>query len=102
MGAVFGLAFVTCAVPYLGVALLTLGLAFTGCAYGAGFMVNYNDIGGSFAGLSFGMSNTIATTPGFIAPLIVGALTTHVKQIKTQTCCKGVANNRPICCFFSQ
>lgn len=78
MAAVIGLAFVTCASPYLGVALLVVGLAFTGCAYGAGFMVNYNDIGGSFAGLSFGMANTVGTVPGFVAPLMVGALTKNV------------------------
>ena len=29
MTAVIGLGFVTCAIPYVGVALLTLGLAFT-------------------------------------------------------------------------
>ena len=62
--AVIGLAFVTCADPYVGVALLTLGLATTGCGYGAGFMVNYNDIAGSYAGLSFGLSNTFGTVPG--------------------------------------
>lgn len=79
-GAVLGLAFVTCEIPYLGVGLLAVGLAFTGCAYGAGFMVNHNDIAGSYAGLSFGISNTVATIPGFLAPLIVGLLTTHQKQ----------------------
>lgn len=83
MAAVIGLAFVTCARPYLGVSLLVIGLAFTGCAYGAGFMVNYNDIGGSFAGLSFGMSNTMGTVPGFVAPLVVGFLTTHVSILIT-------------------
>lgn len=46
MLAVIGLAFVTCEIKYVGVALLTVGLAFTGCAYGAGFLVNYNDISG--------------------------------------------------------
>lgn len=46
MLAVLGLAFVTCEIKYVGVALLTVGLAFTGCAYGAGFLVNYNDISG--------------------------------------------------------
>ena len=80
MVAVIGLAFVTCENPYIGVALLVLGLASTGCAFGAGFMVNYNDIAGSFAGLSFGISNTVGTIPGFIVPFMVGALTTHVIQ----------------------
>lgn len=81
MFSVIGLAFVTCATPYVGVALLIIGLASTGTGYGAGFMVNYNDIGGSFAGLTFGMSNTVGTIPGFIAPMIVGLITTHVSSI---------------------
>jgi ACS family sodium-dependent inorganic phosphate cotransporter-like MFS transporter 5 len=78
--AVIGLAFVTCAVPYAGVALLTFGLATTGCGYGAGFMVNYNDVAGSFAGLSFGLANTFGTVPGIIAPYLVGLLTTNQLQ----------------------
>ena len=41
-------------------------------------MVNYNDIAGAYAGLVFGMANTFGTMPGFIAPAVVGALTTHV------------------------
>lgn len=64
MGAVIGLGFVTCGIPYVGVGLLVLGLASTGCAYGAGFMVNYNDIAGSYAGLTFGIANTFGTVPG--------------------------------------
>lgn len=79
MSAVLALAFVTCKTPYLGVAFVILGLAFTGPAYGAGFMVNYNDISGSFAGLSLGLSNTFGTMPGFIAPSLVGFITTHVR-----------------------
>ena len=86
MCAVIGLGFVTCGIPYVGVALLVLGLASTGCAYGAGFMVNYNDIAGTYAGkhdfnrfiiftilliikiyfkgLTFGIANTFGTVPG--------------------------------------
>ena len=77
-GATVGLAFVGCENPYAGVALLTIILGTTGCAYGAGFIVNYNDIAGSYAGLSFGLANTFGTIPGFIAPQIVGAITKNV------------------------
>lgn len=83
--AVIGLAFVTCAHPYVGVALLTFGLATTGCAYGAGFMVNYNDVAGSYAGFTFGLSNTVGTVPGIIAPYLVGVLTTNQLQEEWQT-----------------
>ena len=79
--AVTALCFVTCSDPYVGVAFLTIGLATTGCGYGAGFMVNYNDIGGPFAGLIFGMVNTFGTMPGFIAPSLVGWLTPNVSHI---------------------
>jgi ACS family sodium-dependent inorganic phosphate cotransporter-like MFS transporter 5 len=75
-----GLAFVTCSNPYMGVALLTVGLGATGCAYGAGFIVNYNDIAGSYAGFSFGVANTFGTIPGFVAPYMVGIITKNVKQ----------------------
>lgn len=50
----------------------------SGCGYGAGFMVNYNDVAGAYSGLVFGIANTFGTVPGFVAPAIVGALTTHV------------------------
>ena len=54
---------------------------FSGCGYGAGFMVNYNDIAGSFAGLVFGMSNTPGTVSGIIAPSFVGVLTQNVSVL---------------------
>lgn len=82
--AVGGLCFVTCANPYIGVTLLTVGLSTTGCGYGAGFMVNYNDIAGPFAGLVFGMVNTFGTMPGFIAPGLVGILTPRGLQSEWQ------------------
>lgn len=78
MLAVIGLIFVTSKLAYVGVLLVTIGLAFTGLSYGSGFLVNANDIGGSYAGLVFGLSNTIGTIPGVIAPYLVGALTPNV------------------------
>lgn len=80
MLAVIGLGFVTCEYKMVGVALLTLGLAFTGCGYGAGFLVNYNDIAGSYSGIVFGIGNTFATIPGIIAPYLVGLITKNQKQ----------------------
>jgi hypothetical protein len=46
-------------------------------------MVNYNDVAGQYAGLVFGMANTFGTIPGFIAPAIVGAITTKVFYLVT-------------------
>jgi hypothetical protein len=42
--------------------------------------VNYNDIGGAFSGMVFGISNTIGTIAGIISPILVGRLTKNVKN----------------------
>jgi ACS family sodium-dependent inorganic phosphate cotransporter-like MFS transporter 5 len=44
-------------------------------------MANINEIGGSYAGMLFGISNTIATLPGIFAPHIVGLITVNVREI---------------------
>lgn len=54
MLAVCGLMVVTCHTKYVGVFLLTLGLASTGLTYGAGWLVNYNEISGVYSGIVFG------------------------------------------------
>lgn len=41
----------------------------------AGYNVNHLDIAPNFAGILMGISNTIATIPGFLAPYVVGVLT---------------------------
>lgn len=48
-----GLSFITCRQPYLGVVLLTIGIAFIGCSLGAGFYVNINEISGKYSGVVF-------------------------------------------------
>jgi ACS family sodium-dependent inorganic phosphate cotransporter-like MFS transporter 5 len=78
MIAVIGLIFITSDKAYYGVLLVTIGLAFSGLTYGGGFLVNYNDIGGTFAGIVFGLSNTIGTISGIVAPYLVGELTPNV------------------------
>lgn len=45
---------------------------------GAGYIVNINEVGGIYSGILFGISNTIGTIPGLIAPYIVGVITKHV------------------------
>jgi hypothetical protein len=44
-------------------------------------MANINEIGGSYAGMLFGISNTIATLPGIFAPAMVGLITVNVREI---------------------
>jgi hypothetical protein len=41
-------------------------MMFSGLTYGAGFLVNYTEIGGRFSGMVFGLSNTIGTLSGMI------------------------------------
>lgn len=41
-------------------------------------MININDIAGPYAGIIFGISNTIASIPGIVSPYIASALTPHV------------------------
>lgn len=47
--------------------------------WGAGHLVNINEISGPFSGIVFGLSNTIATIPGIIAPYVVGVITKNVQ-----------------------
>lgn len=48
---------------------------------GAGYSVNINEVGGIYSGILCGISNTIATIPGIIAPYIVGVITSNVRKI---------------------
>jgi hypothetical protein len=50
----------------------------SGCAFGAGFLVNYNDVAGPYAGIAFGIGNTFGTAPGIVAPYLVGIITKNV------------------------
>ena len=41
----------------------------------AGFAINHLDIAPRYASLLFGITNTMATIPGILSPLLVGAIT---------------------------
>ena len=56
------------------IAFLCVSVAFFGFAF-SGFMVNPMDIAPKYAGTIIGISNTVATTPGFIGPFLVGIIT---------------------------
>ncbi|XP_065341535.1 sialin-like isoform X1 [Cloeon dipterum] len=60
------------------VACLTVAVGFGGFAW-AGFSVNPLDIAPQFASILMGLSNTVATLPGMISPLLTG----HLVQRKT-------------------
>ncbi|XP_069671569.1 vesicular glutamate transporter 2-like isoform X2 [Periplaneta americana] len=64
--------------PTAVVASLTVAVGFGGFAW-AGFSVNHLDIAPQFASILMGLSNTVATLPGMVSPLLTG----HLVQDKT-------------------
>jgi ACS family sodium-dependent inorganic phosphate cotransporter-like MFS transporter 5 len=70
-----GLSFIDCTQTTLAVALLTIGFAMGGVSL-SGFWVNHMDIAPRYAGTLMGISNGVAATSGFIAPLVAASLTT--------------------------
>lgn len=57
----------------LAIALLSLGVGLNGAIY-SGYMNSHLDIAPNFAGTLMGLTNCAATVPGFLAPMVVGAL----------------------------
>ena len=68
-----------CGQEFIAVIFLTVAQAFSGFAYG-GFIVNHVDIAPKYAGTLFGITNTAATIPGFVAPSIAAVLTPNVRK----------------------
>ncbi|XP_067658855.1 sialin-like [Haliotis asinina] len=66
--------FVKCENRMVAVVLLCAAVGCLGISK-AGYMVNHVDIAPNYSGLLFGFTNTMATIPGMIAPLVAGALT---------------------------
>ncbi|XP_078595342.1 sialin-like [Branchiostoma floridae x Branchiostoma japonicum] len=70
--------YVSCHQQYLGVLFLTVGIASSGLGM-SGFQINHLDIAPRHAGVLMGITNCIATVPGFAGPAVVGFLTKHAK-----------------------
>ena len=51
-----------------------------GCTYSTGYMVSFNDIGGSLSGIIYGMANTLSSIAAITAPLIQNLLTPNVNK----------------------
>ena len=58
------------------VVCLTFSVGFGGFAF-SGFFVNHLDIAPPFAGILLGISNTVATIPGILSPLLTGQIVKH-------------------------
>lgn len=75
--------FVPCTSAYLAIGVLSLATGCIGFQF-PGALVNHVDIAPPFAGVLFGISNTVATIPGFISPYVVKRLTVHSTQAEWQ------------------
>lgn len=58
------------------VVCLTMAVGGGGFAF-SGFFVNHLDIAPPFAGILMGISNTVATIPGILSPLLTGVIVQH-------------------------
>ncbi|XP_046377073.2 sialin-like isoform X1 [Haliotis rufescens] len=78
--AVIGVSYVGCDHIWA-VVLLTVSLGTNGISMG-GFNVNHLDIAPKFAGVMLGITNGIASIPGFLAPAVVGYITNNRETIE--------------------
>ncbi|CAB3253080.1 unnamed protein product [Arctia plantaginis] len=62
------------------VAIMTIGVTSVGGMF-CGFLANHIDIAPNFAGTLVAVTNTVATIPGIVVPIFVGALTRDNKTI---------------------
>lgn len=58
----------------LAVVVLCVSVGLNGAVY-AGYMCSHQDLAPNFAGFLMGLTNTVATIPGFAAPQLTGAIT---------------------------
>ncbi|KAL1138561.1 hypothetical protein AAG570_008624, partial [Ranatra chinensis] len=66
------------------VASLTVAVGFGGLSY-AGFSVNHLDIAPQYASILMGISNTVATLPGILSPLLTGHIVQNRSTSEWQT-----------------
>ncbi|XP_067665281.1 sialin-like [Haliotis asinina] len=78
-GMVIGVSYVGCNHVWA-VILLTLALGSSGITMG-GYMINHLDIAPKFSGVLLGITNGIATIPGFLGPQLVGIITNNNETI---------------------
>ncbi|XP_052772253.1 sialin-like [Mya arenaria] len=69
-----GLGYVDCSQPGIAITLLVLGVSLSGAQY-SGWVVNHMDVAPAFAGILFGISNSIAGVTGILSPVVAGILT---------------------------
>ncbi|XP_064600100.1 sialin-like [Liolophura sinensis] len=72
--ALITLGFLECTQAILAVVILTLAVTLSAPVF-SGYVVNHVDIAPPYAGVLFGISNTIAASTGFISPVVTNFLT---------------------------
>ncbi len=73
-----GLMFVTSDTRVLGFILILLNITISGFQYGGGYLVNFNDIGGRFSGVIYGLANTLGGLSTIFLPLLIGFVASNV------------------------
>ena len=76
--AFIGLMFVTPHTRIFGFILILLNITISGFQYGGGYLVNFNDIGGRFSGVIYGISNTVGGISSVILPFLIGVIASNV------------------------
>ena len=61
------------------VVLLTIGVAFSGFQF-SGFVIVPTDIAPRYASVIYGISTSVASIPGFVAPIVIGYMTEDVSK----------------------
>ncbi|BES99717.1 MFS transporter, ACS family, solute carrier family 17 (sodium-dependent inorganic phosphate cotransporter), other [Nesidiocoris tenuis] len=82
--ATFLVAAANASTPTAIVTCLTVAVGFGGLSY-AGFSVNHLDIAPQYASILMGISNTFATFPGILSPMVTGLIVTTGSKDEWQT-----------------
>ena len=68
---------------YLGaICLLIITMSSLQVIQNAGFFFSHTDVFGPYSGLAFGITNTIATIPGFVTSMLVAYMTPNVSNLR--------------------
>lgn len=62
----------------LAIVVLCVAMGCNGAIY-SGYMCSHQDLAPNLAGSLMGITNTVASIPGFVTPLVTGALTETVR-----------------------
>ena len=68
------------------IALLIVGVGLPGAYLSSGFVINAVDIAGPYSGLIFGLSNSLGSISGILAPKVASAITKHQSMSEWRSC----------------